>query len=60
MLNARNIEHMKAFLLFYCSVEKSFSEVLQGVLVAEDMCLSLRFVLNLPATEFNVNRGKCV
>jgi hypothetical protein len=58
MISARNIEHMKAFQVFYCSVEKSFSEVLRGVLVAEAMCLSLRFVLNLPAAEFNVNRGK--
>jgi hypothetical protein len=58
MISARNIERTKAFQIFYCSVEKSFAEVLEGVLVAEAMCLSLRFVPDLPAAEFNVNRGK--
>ena len=51
----RTYESVSSILL---QCRKILSEVLQGVLVAEAMCLSLRFVLNLPAAEFNVNRGK--
>ena len=39
MINAWNIELMKAFQVFYSSVEESLSDILQEILMAVDMPL---------------------